>query len=91
MGIGEHDNRLMKLEILLGISLDIFFAERLTKALNAGSQLGEVVLMYLLGSQIGRKAFQILTDEEELKDVFLGKLDNESAPLRENFYQAFFL
>ncbi len=81
--IGEHDDGLVKFEIFPGIPLDIFFAVRFFKTLNAGLQSCQISPGHLLGGQIGRKTFEVLADQEEFVDVFFREPDDERAPLRE--------
>lgn len=87
-GLGDHNNRLVKLEILAGIPLGILLGERLLEPQKAGLQLGQVAFVDLASSQIGGQALQILSNQEKLEDVLFGKPDDEGTSLRKNFHQA---
>ena len=69
-GTGKHDNRMMKLEILAGVSAGILFAEGLLESLKAGRQLGQGRFVDILCGQIGGQALEVFPDQKKLEDVF---------------------
>ena len=90
-GIGKKDDALMKLEILPGVTLDLLVAEGLLKSVHARVQPGQAGVRDLCRGEAGRKAFEVLPEKEQLKDVLFGELDDKSAALRENLYQSLLL
>ena len=80
----------MELKVFPRISLDILIAERFVKSLDIPLQLRQIFFVYFLSGKISSQTFQVLTDEKELKDIFLGKLNDKGALLRKDFNQSLF-
>jgi len=63
-GIREGNDALVKLEVLPGIALDVFLAERFFEAPDAGFQPGQTGVRYPLRSQASGQSFKVFADEE---------------------------
>ena len=90
-GLRKGYNGLVKFQVFLSISLDIFLRERLLESLYAGLQFHEAGLADFLCSHGSSQPFKAFADEKKLEDILLRKLNDKSAPLGKNFDKAFLL
>lgn len=91
LGVREHDDTLVILEVLPGVALDVLFAERLLEAVDTGFQPGQAGFSHPLRGQTSGQSFQVLADEEEFEDVLFRELNDKGTPLGKNFHQPLLL